>query len=222
MAVSFKTLLSNACLLSKYNNMPVNTTIDYKSYIAKSILFEDYLKAFEDVVETNIKLPEEKQIHNFKYYPLNLQRTQRILKQYIATDELLEAINTLDKPLHWLVITEPWCGDASQIVPVIANIAAASEGKIQLHLVYRDENLELIDQYLTNSGRAIPKLLQLDEEYNFLAHWGPRPVAAQQLVMSLKEQNVEHDELATIVHKWYAENKAADISTELLALIKEA
>lgn len=201
--------------------MTTNTTTDYKSYIAKSVLFEDYLKAFEDVVETNIKLPEEKQIHNFKYYPLNLQRTHRILKQYVVTDELLNAINALDKPLHWLVITEPWCGDASQIVPIIAKIAQASEGKIQLHLVYRDENLELINQHLTNSGRAIPKILQLDDEYNFVAHWGPRPAAAQQLMLSLKEQGIPHDDFITTVHKWYAENKAADISTELLALIKE-
>lgn len=201
--------------------MPVNPTIDYKSYVAKSIPFEDYLKAFEEAVETNSKLPEAEQVPYFQYFTLNLQRTQRILKHYVVTDELLNAINALEKPLHWLVITEPWCGDASQIVPVIAKIAAASEGKIQLHLVYRDENLELIDSYLTNSGRAIPKIIQLDDEYNFIAHWGPRPAAAQQLVMSLKEQDIPHDELATIVHKWYAENKAADISQELLALLKE-
>jgi len=201
--------------------MPINTVIDYKSYIAKAVLFDDYVTAFEKAVETNSQLTEAEQLPYFKYYPLNLQRTQRILKQYVVTDELLTAINALQKPLHWLVITEPWCGDASQIVPVIAKIAAASNGKIQLHLVYRDENLELIDQYLTNGGRAIPKLLQLDDEYNLLAHWGPRPAAAQQLVISLKAQGIPHDELATIVHKWYAENKAADISAELLALLKE-
>ncbi|UPT66932.1 MAG: thioredoxin family protein [Sphingobacteriales bacterium JAD_PAG50586_3] len=200
--------------------MSVNATTNFKSYIDKSVDFGAYTAAFETVVEQNTNLPEAEQIPYFQYYPLNLQRSHRVYKQYKLTDELLAAIEALANPIHWLVITEHWCGDSAQSLPVIARIAEASAGKIKLHIVYRDENTELIDQFLTNGGRSIPVLLQLNNDYELLTKWGPRPVAAQELLYKLKEDNVAHDDYITIIHKWYADDKAASISKELVELIK--
>ena len=58
----------------------------------------------------------------------------------------------------WLIITEGWCGDAAQCIPTIEKIAAESKN-IETHYVLRDENLDLIDEYLTNNARSIPKLI---------------------------------------------------------------
>ena len=202
--------------------MSVNTTFDFKNYIAKSVDYATYSTTFETTIEQNTALPEVDQVPYYKYYALNLQRTQRIHKQYIVTPALLAAIEALAEPIHWLVITEPWCGDSAQNLPIIYRIAEASNGKIQLHIVYRDENTELIDGFLTNGGRSIPKLLQLNDNYELQATWGPRPAEAQELLYKLKADNVPHDEYITIVHKWYADDKAQSLSNELVELLGKA
>lgn len=199
--------------------MTTATNTNFKSYIDKAINYDAYIKAFEEAVAHNTTLAEDAQIPLFKYYPLNLQRAHRIYKQYQPTDDIKAAIDMLTTPIHWLVITEPWCGDASQSLPVIAKIADASAGKIQLHIVYRDENLELMDEFLTNGGRSIPKLIQLDAGFNLITHWGPRPANVQELFLSLKAQGLDHDAYAEIIHKWYAGDKAQSISKELVDVL---
>lgn len=194
-------------------------TINFNQYLAKALPYSEYIQRFEQAIAHNTPLPEAQQVTYFKYYALNLQRSHRIYNQYEVDGALLTAIDSLQRPLHWLVITEPWCGDSAQNLPIIAKIAEASQGKILLHIVYRDQNLELMDQFLTNGGRSIPKLIQLDHDLNLLSTWGPRPEAAQALVMQLKAANMPHDEYIATVHKWYAENKGHDVSTELVRLI---
>jgi hypothetical protein len=202
--------------------MSLDTTTNFKTYIDKSVDYATYLADFELAVEHNTPLPESEQISLFKYYPLNLQRTHRIHKQYTIMPELLAAVNALAKPIYWLVITEPWCGDSAQNLPVIADVAEQSGGKINLRIVYRDENPELIDRFLTNGGRSIPKLIQLTNDLEFIADWGPRPAEAQALVFKLKADNIPHDEYIATVHKWYADDKAQSLSTELVELLGKA
>jgi len=92
----------------------------------------------------------------------------------------------VQEPVKWLLITEHWCGDASQINPIIKHVAEASNGNIELKLVYRDQHEELIDAHLTDGrSRSIPILLQLDSNYNYLSSYGPRPDDAQVLVKSI-------------------------------------
>lgn len=85
-----------------------------------------------------------------------------------------------EKHPHILVITEDWCGDAMMNNAVLRKIAEAAE--LEVHCVYRDENLELMDQYLTNGGRSIPKYIFLSEDGEVLGHWGPRAAVVQQFV----------------------------------------
>ncbi len=76
------------------------------------------------------------------------------------------ATSNLQGPINWLVITEHWCGDASQIIPIISKVAAESEGKINLRFIYRDENEALIDAHLTDGkSRSIPMLIQINENF---------------------------------------------------------
>ena len=118
------------------------------------------------------------------------------------------------------MISEHWCGDASQNIPSFNKIAELSAGKIELRIVYRDENTELMDQHLTNSTRSIPKLIQLDEAYNVTGIWGSRPVEAQELIIKLKSNPLTADTYVNELHLWYARNKQIALQGEIVNLLK--
>lgn len=158
---------------------------------------------------------EDQSADMIQYAQLNIQRMKRLDK----TTELLAVwqpfFDQLTINLSWVVIVEGWCGDAAQIVPVINKIAEASNGKIVLDLLLRDENLELMDQYLTNGSRSIPKIICYDENKKELWNWGPRPKLAQNLINELKEKQVDLVQLKTELHQWYTQNKTVETQLEL-------
>jgi hypothetical protein len=188
---------------------------DYKDYFEKGVDFETYLAKMEE--EAALKASEGL----LAYVPMNLQRVSRILKTYEVSPALLETFVQIQHKINWLVITENWCGDAAQIVPVMHKIASISEGKINLRLIYRDEHLPLIDAHLTGASRSIPKLIQLDTHFNLSAVWGPRPNEAQQLVLDLKKNPATADKYSEELHKWYALNKQAFIERDLIKSIQK-
>ncbi|HEX8326871.1 MAG TPA: thioredoxin family protein [Hymenobacter sp.] len=156
-----------------------------------------------------------------KYAKLNIQRMQRLDKTVELLPELQKALNELTEGYEWLIITEGWCGDAAQIVPVLEAIAKASQDKIVTRYVLRDENLDLMDRYLTNGGRSIPKLIVLQSATRAeAATWGPRPAAAQELFMRLKQDQVPYEEFVTQLHGWYAKDRTLSTQRELLALLQ--
>jgi hypothetical protein len=124
--------------------------------------------------------------------------------------------------LNILVITEPWCGDSLAILPVVVRLF--SEAGCRVRVVRRDEHPELIDRYLTNGGRAIPIVIVLDETFEERFHWGPRPAAAQAIVMDHKAAVAAGQIYKAEVHKkvrgFYARNQGKDIVAELLARMK--
>ncbi len=187
--------------------------IDYNHYWNKGITYQQYLENFEKEI-TNGSISEHKD-----KLPINWQRTSRINKTFALEPEELEIIRNTPAPLKWLVITEHWCGDSAQIVPVINKIAEASNDKIELKIVYRDENLPLMDAHLFKKGRSIPKLLQLNESMRVVDTFGPRPTKAQELVEQLKANPETAAKYAEELHKWYAKDKQMVITRELLAII---
>jgi hypothetical protein len=155
------------------------------------------------------------------YARLNIQRMQRLDKTIQLLPELQKALNELTEGYEWLIITEGWCGDAAQIVPVLEAIARASQDKIVTRYVLRDENLDLMDRYLTNGGRSIPKLIVLHSDTRAeAAAWGPRPAPAQELFMRLKQEEVPYEDFVTQLHGWYAKDKTISTQQELLALLR--
>src|SRR5262245_56008644 len=57
----------------------------------------------------------------------------------------------LERPLHVLVLAEDWCGDVIANLPILGRLAAES-GALDIRVFLRDQNLDLIDQYL-NGGK---------------------------------------------------------------------
>ncbi|RYF12272.1 MAG: thioredoxin family protein [Flavobacteriales bacterium] len=183
--------------------------IDYQTYraLVDQLLLEG--KATGDVT------------YDLHYTKMNVQRMSRVDKTASLTEELTATIDQLKTTYKFLVITEGWCGDAAQIVPVFNKIATASLGKIDLKFVLRDKNLPLIDAHLTNGGRAIPVLIILNEEADqVLATWAPRPQVLQELLKEWRQETTEMTILAEKLHSWYAKDKTLSTQAELNEVLK--
>lgn len=157
-----------------------------------------------------------------EYTKMNVQRMNRLDKQIKLNEDLKEALEKIDDDWVWLVLTEAWCGDAAQNIPVIAKIAGRNE-HIELKLILRDQHLDIMDEYLTNGGRSIPKLICLEEEtLDEIGTWGPRPAGAQRLAMKLKnDPDVSTKEWGEKLHGWYAKDKTQQLQSEFEELIEK-
>ena len=119
-----------------------------------------------------------------------------------------------------LVITEGWCGDAAQILPVFNKMAELSD-KVELRIVFRDENEELMNLFLTNKTKSIPKLIIIDKETGSVVnHWGPRPKGAVNLIQNYKEQHGFIDETAKAeLQMWYLHDKGISTQNEVIKMM---
>jgi hypothetical protein len=158
--------------------------------------------------------------YDLHYTKMNVQRMNRVDKTISLNEELTSTIDHLKGNYKFLVITEGWCGDAAQIIPIFNKIAAASLGKIELKFVLRDKNLPLIDAHLTNGGRAIPVLLVLNQSGEVLASWAPRPQVLQALLKEWKKEITDQLIVAEKLHGWYAKDKTQTTQAELTELLK--
>ena len=145
----------------------------------------------------------------------------RIDKSYEPGIELRDEIEKITDKQMWMVITENWCGDSAQNLPYIARIASLNMN-IELKIILRDSNPDIMDNYLTAGTRSIPKLVAFDKEGNELFQWGARPKAAQELVSDLKAQGFDKKYFLEKLHSWYARNKGADIEKEITLLLKKS
>ncbi|MCH8568859.1 MAG: thioredoxin family protein [Balneolales bacterium] len=154
------------------------------------------------------------------YTKMNVARMKRLDKHLELNPEFSQILKSLRAPQKWLVITEPWCGDASQLVPVFEKAAQASNGAIEHLIILRDLHPEIMDKYLTNGGKSIPKLIAYDSKTGEeLFNWGPRPAEAQTLFEEMRAEKLPFEQLSAKLHKWYAIDKAQSVQKELGELI---
>ena len=121
-----------------------------------------------------------------------------------------------------LVLNEFWCGDGAQILPVHEAMVVATEGKLEVRVLMRDAHLEVMDLFLTNGGRAIPKTVLMNEALEVLGTWGPRPSEAMDLVKRIKSDPEVAHTYSQQVHKWYTQDKQQNIQAELAVLLGHA
>ena len=118
------------------------------------------------------------------------------------------------------MIAEGWCGDAAQILPMLHKIAEASN-KIDLKIVFRDENEALMNNFLTNGSKSIPKIIILDNQQNVINSWGPRPSIATKMVLDFKEKNGQLDaNFKKDLQIWYNKDKGNTTQEDLIKLLK--
>lgn len=183
--------------------------------------FQEYSTGFEKIVNT----PSAEQAAPYDnsdyidYTKLNWSRMNRWLKKSTLSEDLKSIIHQINTPQQWIVITEPWCGDAAHNVPFI-ELASRENPLINISYELRDSEPFRINEYLTNGSKSIPKLVIRDAEGNDLATWGPRPKACQDVYEKLIAENADFEKTKTEIQHWYNSNKGHDIQEELLALFK--
>lgn len=149
------------------------------------------------------------------YTSLNDRRMDRLDQSVEINESLGEALQNKSEKETWLVLTEGWCGDAAQNLPILAK-AADLAPTIDLKLIYRDEHPEVMDAFLTNGGKAIPKLIRLDEHLNVLGSWGPRPAPAQQMIVDHKANPTSRmEDVYKKMQVWYRDDKTQTVQEEL-------
>ncbi len=196
-----------------FNEKRPHNGLTYNEYIKN---WEKYLSETQKDSLTGI----EKDRYDTRV--LNRQRSSRIRKTYNVGEELTSLLTNFETPQLWMVLTENWCGDSAQNLPYIAKIAEQSD-KIDLRILHRDENLDIMDQYLTNrKARSIPKLVAFDEDGNELFQWGPRPAYAQEFVKNELASGREKSEVMRDLHMWYAKNKGQEIENEFANLLSKS
>jgi hypothetical protein len=187
-----------------------------------AIGYDQYISILEKLVDNKETSGPEQSEEKILATSVNLQRMKRIARQTPINPEFLKSIHAIEIPLIWLVIAEAWCGDAAQNLPVIHRAAELSEGRIQLFVVFRDENPQLMNYFLTNGTKSIPKLICLNAHTNeVLGSWGPRPQLIQDLQNQYKKENpaTTHQDLMYHLHLNYFHDKAHSLQTELIKML---
>lgn len=183
--------------------------------------WNEYHAKFEDILQgRDVAAPYDNPAY-LEYVKLNNSRSNRWLKKAELLDETKSVLESLGKKQKWYLITEPWCGDAAHLAPFIHKMAEHSPN-IDLEVVHRDGDNNMIDSYLTNGGKAIPKLVVRDENDNDIFVWGPRPSEPQELVQSQKTSDKTVEEKKSELQVWYNKDKGKSIQNELTELLKGA
>lgn len=195
-----------------------------KTAVAKALpnshSYSGYRKSVSDLLLEGKSSGKEQSEDLTHYSTLNETRMNRLEKTISIAVENIEKLQSLKNEYIWLVLAEGWCGDAAQLLPVFNKMAAVSDN-IELKVVFRDENEELMSHFLTNGSKSIPKLIVLDKQtLNVEANWGPRPKGASDLIKNYKEKFGLVDETAkTDLQLWYLHDKGLGTQKELVALM---
>lgn len=189
--------------------------------LTNTITYTQYRELIDKLLAENKTTGTNHSPEMVEYTRLNLHRMSRMEKTVKLDDELVQVLLSVQTKMIWVVLTEAWCGDAAQSLPALVKIADASP-LIDLQLLLRDENEEVMDAYLTNGGRSIPKLIALEAEtLKQIGTWGPRPEPAQQLFMEMKRQELPFKELAEKLHTWYAKDRSQTLQNEFKHLLRK-
>ncbi|MFN1835913.1 thioredoxin family protein [Balneola sp. MJW-20] len=191
------------------------------AFLTRSLTYHEYSNLVEELYEKGRTTNDDNTESQLNYTRLSIQRMNRWERKAILSEELISELTSIERPQIWLVLTEGWCGDAGQILPFIKKMSAEND-LIELKLLLRDQNDEVMDQFLTNGSRSIPKLIIIDkEELEVLATWGPRPKIFQEEYLSMRaDPEIENAEASKNLHLWYARDKGREIQKEITALLK--
>lgn len=180
--------------------------------------FQEYLHYFEQVLSSEAPIAPYDNPDYLNYTKLNWARMNRWLKTGELSGEMTATVKAIHEPQQWIVITEPWCGDAAHIVPFLQLIALENP-LISVTYELRDSEHHRIHSYLTNGGKSIPKLVIRNAENGDIAVWGPRPAKCQEVYATLTAQKADLETLKTGLQNWYNADKGKEIQAELSALL---
>lgn len=195
-----------------------------KELIQESYSYSDYNQHIERLFSEGKTTNNDNSESMLNYTKLNISRVNRWDSKAVLQDKTIANIKKIDRPLTWLVLSEGWCGDSAQILPFINKMAEQND-KVDLRVIFRDENPLIMDQFLTNgTSRSIPVIAILDSEtLEVLGKWGPRPLDAHERYMAeRKDPEIGGAEASKNLHIWYARDKGKVIQEEFLKALNYA
>ncbi|WP_248327308.1 thioredoxin family protein [Aquimarina acroporae] len=200
------------------------TTITINELIEKGISnsasYEEYKELVSSLLLEGKSTGNDQTEALTNYSMLNDRRMKRLDKTIKVNDAAKKIFSDAKLNVTWLVLTEGWCGDAAQSLPVINKLAELNDG-IDLRIVSRDEHDDLMSNFLTNGGKAIPKLIAFDnDKKEVLNSWGPRPSVATKMVNDYKAEHGSLDaDFKQDLQVWYNKDKGVNIIEDLTKLI---
>lgn len=193
-----------------------------ESSLHKSQSYQDYRNMVKQLVENNSTTGNDKSEAMINYTMLNDRRMKRWDKTVKISQEIQDRIAEFNEKITWLVLTESWCGDAAHLMPVMNKIAELNNN-IDFRVVLRDENDMLMNQFLTNGSKSIPKLIMIDNASGEVINsYGPRPDKATNMVNDYKkEHGVLTPEFKEDLQRWYNKDKGQSTLKDLMAMLSE-
>ena len=151
-----------------------------KKHLQKAMDYESYRNLIDELLLQGKTTGPKQSEQLTEYATMNVARMKTIDKTIQVDPEIESLITSVQEPQTWIVLTEGWCRDAAQIVPVLHALAKLNRN-IELKLLLRDDNLDLMDQYLTNgTSRSIPRLIVVNSDImEELFNWGASPAIQQ-------------------------------------------
>jgi len=189
--------------------------------LAGGFSYPEFVEFTEQLIQENRTTGANQSEEYLAYTRMSLQRMVRWNKTSKVSEKLEQLIRTINQPQVWLVITEAWCGDGAQSIPHLAKLADLNP-LITLKIVFRDEHPDLMDAYLTNGNRSIPKLVAVTADLQQeLFTWGPKPKYLLDRLAAFKRNSggLTYLEFLEEIHLWYAKNKQKDLESEIYPLI---
>lgn len=187
----------------------------------EGLTFREYEEAWQEAVNAPLDGLDktERRVHHYRRY--NLERSEQVFDRYEPSAELIDRADRIDTAQLWMVLTDDWCGDSAYSLPVLVEAAGLSP-LIELRILRRDENLDIMDQYLTGGSRSIPKLVAFGGDGTELFQWGPRPQGAVSLREGLLEDGASREEMTRALLDWYADGGWNEVDAELAEAIERA
>ena len=182
--------------------------------------FHEYLSYTNRILSGEIEIAPYNDPAYFEYTKLNASRMKRWMKTAQLTEETIAVVKSIVNRQHWIVISEPWCGDAAHILPFL-HLMAEQNKKIDLKIELRDSEPYRIEKYLTNGkSKSIPILIVKNKEFVDLLVWGPRPKGAEGVRSELLGRNASFEEQKIGLQQWYNDDKGVEIQNEIITKLK--
>lgn len=199
-----------------------DTDVIDSELLNESVDYKIHHQQIADLYELGRTTNEDNRPNMLQYTKMYLQRTKRWDKRGKLNIELIEKLESYPQEMIWLVLNEGWCGDSAQTLPFINKMAEVSDN-ITLRIILRDQNIDIMDEFLTIGARSIPKLIALDpDSLKVLGTWGPRPKEAYKMYKSQRANpDIPNKEAVENLYLWYAKDKGRSIQQEFMRLLDE-
>ena len=193
-----------------------------RELIDEGMTFTQYMDLTKSIIENPTPDGLYAKESTMRYTKSNWERMNKVLNNTVISQRLYNQLSELKDEWVWLVISEPWCGDASWGVPALYQIASGSD-KIDFRIILRDEHLDVMKAYQTAGSDSVPKLICLRKsDLKELGTWGPRPAVLHEQVLKWKnEPNADYKQSVRQLHGWFEADMSKSVMEELSVCVKE-